>query len=225
MTNGEYIGAGSDTTKLLLHLNGNSNDSSGNGNNGTDTNITYSQANGKFGQGAGFNGSSSKVTITNTILPSTATNYTISAWINTANDTTEKTIISDRYGGSYVYKYRFFVEPTTKVLKHIIYNGSLTQLTSSGAIPATTWTHVAVTVTVSGTCYLYINGNQDGSASYTVGSYPSAANRSTIGVITGPVTEGYFNGSIDEVIVENVAWSAEKVKKYYTMTKGRFATL
>ena len=80
----------------------------------------------------------------------------------------------------------------------MIYNSGLTQLTSSGAIPATTWTHVAVTVTVGGTCYLYINGKQDGSASYVVGSYPPSANQSTIGVITGPVTEGYFNGSIDE---------------------------
>jgi len=222
MSLGEYLGAGSGITKGLYHLNGNSNDSSGNGNNGSDTNITYSLANGKFGQGAGFNGSSSKVTITNTILPSTATNYTISAWINTANNTTEKTIISDRYGGSYAYKYRFYVEKTTKVLKHLIYNSGLTQLASSVAIPATTWTHVAVTVTVGGTCYLYINGKQDGSASYVVGSYPPAANQSTIGVITGPVTETYFNGSIDEVIIENVAWSAEKVKKYYTFAKGRF---
>jgi hypothetical protein len=221
MSLGEFIP--SSNTKLLLHLNGNSTDSSGNNNNGTDTNITYSQANGRFGQGAGFNGLG-RVTITNTILPSTATNYTISAWINTANDTTEKTIIADRYGlGSYAYKYRFYIEKTT--LKHRIYNSGLTQLASSGVIPATTWTHVAVTVTVGGTCYLYINGKQDGSASYVVGSYPPAANQSTIGVITGPVTEGYFNGSIDEVIVENVAWSAEKVKKYYTMTKGRFATL
>ena len=37
MSFGEYLGAGSSTTKLLLHLNGNSNDSSGNGNNGTVT--------------------------------------------------------------------------------------------------------------------------------------------------------------------------------------------
>ena len=57
--------------------------------NGTDTSITYSLANGKIDQGAEFNGSG-MVTITNTILPSTATNYTISAWINTANNTTEK---------------------------------------------------------------------------------------------------------------------------------------
>lgn len=50
---------------LLYHLNGNSNDASGNGRNGTDANISYSLANGKFGQGAGFNGSSSKITIGN----------------------------------------------------------------------------------------------------------------------------------------------------------------
>ena len=60
-TLGEYLGAGASTTKLLLHLNGKSTDSSGNGNNGTNSNITYSLANGKFGQGAGFNGSSNSI--------------------------------------------------------------------------------------------------------------------------------------------------------------------
>ena len=31
-----------------------------------------------------------------------------------------------------------------------------------------------------------------------------------------------WGGFIDEVIVEGVAWSSNKVKKYYTYSKGRF---
>lgn len=63
MTLGEYLP--NSNTKLLLHLNGSSADSSGNNNNGTDTSITYSQANGKFGQGAGFDSTSDKILIAN----------------------------------------------------------------------------------------------------------------------------------------------------------------
>jgi len=39
------------------------------------------------------------------------------------------------------------------------------------------------------------------------------------------VTQEYWDGAIDEVIIEDVAWSASKVKKYYTNSLGRFATL
>ncbi len=41
-------------------MEGNSNDSKGS-NNGTDSNITYSNANGRFGQGAAFNGTTSSI--------------------------------------------------------------------------------------------------------------------------------------------------------------------
>lgn len=34
-----------------------------------------------------------------------------------------------------------------------------------------------------------------------------------------------FNGSIDEVIIENRAWSASEVSKYYSASKGRWATI
>jgi len=79
MSLGEYIPNAN--TKLLLHLNGNSNDASGNGNNCTAVNITYSLANGRYSQGAGFNGT------TSAIYTGSAINYssqiiTISCWIN-----------------------------------------------------------------------------------------------------------------------------------------------
>ena len=38
-------------------------------------------------------------------------------------------------------------------------------------------------------------------------------------------TGGWYTGSSDEPLIENTAWSAEKVKKYYTMAKGRFGII
>ena len=56
----EYLGAGPTITRALYHLNGNATDSSGNARNGTGTAITYSLANGRLDQGAGFNNSTSQ---------------------------------------------------------------------------------------------------------------------------------------------------------------------
>ena len=60
-----------DNIVAYYKLDGNSNDSVGT-NNGTDTAITYSVANGKINQGAGYNGSTSKITISNTSVLRTA---------------------------------------------------------------------------------------------------------------------------------------------------------
>ncbi|NTW31353.1 MAG: hypothetical protein HGB12_01740, partial [Bacteroidetes bacterium] len=71
--------SGSLTTGLVSYwdMEGNSNDLWGSSN-GTNTSITFSSANGKISQGAGFNGSSSKITGTVT-MPTSA--YTVSAWL------------------------------------------------------------------------------------------------------------------------------------------------
>lgn len=61
---------------------GNSTDSKGS-NNGTDTDITYSVANGKYGQGAGFNGTSSKIlTGNNPFSNANLATASVSFWFN-----------------------------------------------------------------------------------------------------------------------------------------------
>lgn len=63
-------------------MEGNSNDSKSS-NNGTDTNITYNASYGKFGQGALFNGSSSKIAVgsTSAFNFSGTSPFTISCWV------------------------------------------------------------------------------------------------------------------------------------------------
>jgi len=221
-TLGEYLGAGASTTKLLLHLNGNSTDSSGNGNNGTDTNITYSLANGKFGQGAGFNGTSS--TITHTVPNFGTGNFTISAWINTSQSWTRviygKTSNVDTDAGGYVlyldssniYIFRFGTATNPSVKFPLA-------LFSSG------WLNCIVTRD-GNTGYGYVNGSLV-STSASLAAY----NQNSAGVFTLGTSPGsnwsprFYSGKLDEVIVENVAWNAEKIKKYYTYSKGRFGIL
>ena len=90
ITFGEYLGAGSGTTKLLLHLNGNSTDSSGNGNNGTVNGATSTNS-GKFGGAYNFDGSNDYIT-----LPSFSWidgPFTFSAWIKRNNKNRRDTIV------------------------------------------------------------------------------------------------------------------------------------
>lgn len=226
MSLGEYIGAGASTTKLLLHLNGNSTDSSGNGNNGTDTNITYSQANGRFGQGAGLNGSSSYIIVPNSAKGGNS--VTVSAWVK----------INSLTGGGVVYMESGLaycgIEYTASGALTLDNKTSLTSFsnftTSGGLLTTDTWYNlVYVYDSSSGFLSGYINGNRVINQSRGGNQlYYSETNSNSIGSYTynnGASHASYVNGAIDEVIIENRAWTAEEVKKYYTHTKGRFATL
>ncbi|NTW32896.1 MAG: LamG domain-containing protein, partial [Bacteroidetes bacterium] len=61
-------------------LEGNSNDAVGPNNGTTQTAITYNTANGEFAQGAGFNGTSSKIDCGHTGIPSGSSARTVSFW-------------------------------------------------------------------------------------------------------------------------------------------------
>jgi hypothetical protein len=215
---GEYLGAGASTTKLLLHLNGNSTDSSGNGNNGTGTSITYSLANGIFGQGAGFNGSSSKIT---TPLGNFGTgNFTISLWIKTTQEATRvifgKTTEVDKDNGGYVL-YR------DSGGYHAFRFGTIVNLHIQNQYIATGGWNVITIVRNGANGYIYSNSNLIVSTSSISSFNQNTSGTFTLGTSPGSNwTPRFYSGAIDEVIVENRAWTASEIKKYYTYSKGRF---
>jgi hypothetical protein len=75
----------------------------------------------------------------------------------------------------------------------------------------------------SGTMKMYINGVKE--ASEVSATMTATDKKLRIGVNQEGDESNFYSGSMDEVIVENVAWSAEKVKKYYTYAKGRFGII
>jgi len=222
MSLGEFIP--SSNTKLLLHLNGSSVDSSGLGNSGTDTAITYSQANGKFGQGAGFNGSSSKIIVgtgLNTALISNA--WTISLWLKpTAVNIFDIFMANDHNSGARQFALSYGEdsgggEITTGKLS--FERAGIPILYDSGVALTTNWNHTVLTY--NGTNLIsYINGNFN--TTTAMSALPTSANSVYLGQRQYPTAERFYTGNMDEVIIENVAWSAEKVKKYYTYAKGRY---
>lgn len=223
MSLGEYLGSGSGITKGLYHLNGSSADYSGNGNNGTDTAITYSLANGKFGQGALFTrASSSKINLGTSPITGSSSR-TISFWtkINSFNNNT--TFFGQ---GTLTTGNAFYIYTTTNQNVGVGVYGSANVVTGNTVLTTGTWYHIAVTYTGTSSISttntkIYINGVPK----TTTGSDSATVNTSATGYYIGARMDGaadYMDGSIDEFIIENVAWSAEKVKKYYTYAKGRF---
>ena len=216
MALGEYIGAGSGVTKLLLHLNGNSNDSSGNGNNGTDTNISYSNDYGKFGQGARF--SNSIIKVPNLGVSGTSAR-TYSVWSKINDITAQNDLI---YNGSWTIDGRgidlliWSTNPGALVLFML----STRFYTANSLISQGIWYNFIFTfdggaTSTTSNVSLYINGEKQ------------AISKSGKGNINTD-NSGYYIGNntsradIDEVIIENRAWTAVEVRKYYTMAKGRF---
>lgn len=211
---GEYLGAGASTTKLLLHLNGNSTDSSGNGNNGTDTSITYSLANGIFGQGAGFNGTSSKIKCT----PAGAAVFTMSFWMNATALTNGRFIANRNRSDGKADK--GIAITTGNKLRFNTYDGvTPLNIISNLALSTGVWYHI-VGVFNGSSSQLYINSVLDNSG--TLGTFTTG---SEVHLGASGAGGDYFSGKIDEFIIEDVVWTPEYIKKYYTYSKGRFGIL
>jgi len=210
---GQYLGAGSTITKGLWHFEGNSNDSSGNTNNGTDTDITYGLAYGKFGQGALFNGASSKIALSKNSTTYLYNDWTMAVWAKRGSTTSGTDGIYQM--GNCVLGFGFAS----------YYDGSAGRLVVDSSVPTdtTNWYFYVWTKSSSSGQKLYRNG-------VLVGTQASTSNNSdsyskvNIGRFDSP-GNSWFNGTLDEFILEGRIWSASDIKKYYTYAKGRFGLL
>jgi len=228
-TLGEYLGSGSGVTKLLLHLNGNSTDTSGNSNSGTDTAITYSQANGRFGQGAGFNNTpSSYIAFGNVLQFDYNTAFTISAWLQN-NQTANCNIISKQENSGNYYGYGLSVNSVGTKLQFFLYRDTSSLIVDFPDDYNDKVYQIGVTYDGSNTqagIKLYVDGVEVTKTS--VSNLPlsgSLASTAAFQISGRGGAANLWKGTIDEVVIENVAWSAEKFKKYYTYAKGRFGII
>ncbi len=213
------------STKAYYPLNGNSNDFSGNTNTGTDTAITYPQ--GRFGQGAKFNGSSSVITASDSASLDITGNLFVSAWISTASyqsggnaiiskDTYPDTATDRSFlfylleGGADTGKLSLIYFKTNAVYKQasstvrVIKDDKLHLVSASIDVATQTISlfvdgyPVAISTSGSGTA----DAIQNSTASLKLGDRNG----------TGHL---YHAGIIDEVIIESRAWTAKEVETYY----------
>ena len=194
-------------------LDGNSQDDIGS-NNGTATAITFSDANGRIKQGAGFNGSSSVIR-TSTSL--SFADLTFSAWIKTAFNPGQ--IVANENSGAGPYVARMFVGSHKLNLALVLTGtGSLTLLSGSTTIDDGNW-HFVVATRSGGTYKIYVDGNLD---AQTAGStLPTTSVPIAIGAEKyGGSLYDVINGAIDEVGIWSRALSAPEISLLYGNGNG-----
>tara|TARA_B100000287_G_C20674796_1_gene794794 strand:- start:1816 stop:4950 length:3135 start_codon:yes stop_codon:yes gene_type:complete len=202
----------------LYQFNNNVTDTCGN-NTMTATDIAYNNRS-PFGTAAVFNGSTSKLSLgdNDTLFGSS---FTYSVWIyNTANNSSAdhdfQTIIAKRVSGDAdapitmaFYGYNFV---TSGNRGKFYVNLQGTYFVSSVALKQDMWMHLAYTFNASdGAMKLYINGVQDGSATFSGTQTPNNANINIGSGYTSGTHDYEFFGYMDQIRIFNTALSSSQV--------------
>ena len=182
-------------------------DQSGTGNTATLANTTWAGAGaGKFGNALSFNGTSSLVTVADSTSLDLTNGMTIEGWVNPDVVSGFHTVIVKERPGDLVYG--LYSSSDTNRPQSQVTVGSVRLLDAPSAIPAGSWTHLAVTFDGT-TQRLFVNGTQ----------VSSLASAGSITTSTSPVRIGgnsiwgeYFDGLIDEVRIYNRALTAGEVQ-------------
>lgn len=187
-----------------------------------DYNVSYSTA--KFGQGAVFNGSSSKIDVANSTIYDTQ-RITISAWVYSTNFNQNGFIFEK---GSVNTQYALFFE-SNYINFRTMYSGwnnnwtnvSTTCLNSSNGIINNAWNHIVATydglykkIYVNGKLVYVINWSQ------TINTGNSGER---IGAYGGTAPNYWFNGSIDDLAVFNRALNYKEILGLYEGTLVKYS--
>lgn len=214
----EYLWSWSGITKWLYHLNWDANDSSGNGNHGTATNITWVWW--KLWSGAAsFNGSSKITTVSSNLLNFWTSNFTIVCWVNSSSTGAFSWAISNSEASSWHRRIWVRYFSNNKV--------TFSVRTSTWDFDLDTWVSVnwsrnnVIVTRVSWVFNIYINW----ALVLTNNSHTTKniwKDWTWLVFWFSPADNSYYAWLIDEVIIENRAWTPEQIKKYYTYSKWRF---
>jgi hypothetical protein len=181
-------------------------DASGNGNVGSIAGASWVTT-GRFGAALRFNGTSSMVSVADAATLDLTNKMTLEAWVQpTAAGGWRTVIMKERPSSGLAYSL-YGDENNTGPAGYMNISGDKS-VTSTGALPLNTWSHVAFTYDGT-TMRLYVNGVQVKSKAQT-GSASVSAGMLRIG--GNSVWGEYFAGMIDEVRVYNRALSAADIQ-------------
>ena len=195
-------------TKWYWKLDGNSLDSSGLGNNGTDTAISYVA--GREWQAASFNGSSSKITAKHWLWTGNIT-FTVSLFFYVTWTQTRWELFSIG-NHSVLYNWILFSVRAKSWGNNAIFfdysnsvwgstNARVVYNSRNHLLVTKSWDNIIVT----------LNGVSE---SFTKSSLNVSTDKLLFGDYWGGVA--FLNWLIDEVIIEDRAWSATEVRNYYS---------
>lgn len=183
-------------------LESNSNDSV-NSNNGSDTAITYSSGNGKIGNGAGFNGTTSKILVPDSTSWTMGNgDFSVSFWVKRTISGALELLCgqSDNAGlnTSISFLVRFNADNTVR--GSAAFSSTLVNCESVGTISDTNWHHIVfVRDTGSALLRLYIDNAADGTVFFSnANNLNDSTNSMGIGCV-GDFASLFLAGSMDEV--------------------------
>ncbi|MCX6767759.1 MAG: LamG domain-containing protein [Candidatus Micrarchaeota archaeon] len=181
-------------------------DYSGNGNNGTINGAAY--VDGKFSKALDFDGTDDYVDYGDAC--DLTGSFAIEAWIKTSQ--TGGMIIT-KIKENTAWNYQINVDGSGHLQAYV---GGW--VTSTGTVNDNRWRHVAL-VSDGSTGHLYIDGIQDGSGaiSPTANNYPLYVGAyESLGGGVG----GFFDGTIDDIIIYNRGLSADEIREDYLRGAG-----
>ncbi len=178
-------------------------DDSGDGNSGTISGATWTTS-GKYGNALVFNGTSALVTVNNSTTLQLSNAMTLEAWVNPQFVTNQWTDIIMKYNDNY------YLNGTSDNGPPAVggtFHNSDTPLYLTRNLPLNTWTFLAATYDRTALKF-YTNGVLAASASDAT-SIATSSNPLNIG--GDPFFGQYFQGTIDQVRIYNVALTAAQI--------------
>lgn len=191
-------------------------------NNGVDTAVTYSTANGKINQGAGFNGTSSRIKIADsTDYTFGSADFTINVWIkrSAVSGARESFLGQCDTGGTVAsISVEFDITAANKITCYAMQGtGTVYSAASTGSIADTNW-HMITFVRDAGTLRVYIDGIADGTGTIT-GAVNDSTNSMGLGIL-GDYTALAYGGAIDEFGVWKVKLTPSDITQLYNGGAG-----
>src|SRR3989338_8570326 len=191
----------------LWHLDNSTQDSSGQGKHGTAVGGTNCAptVTGKFGTACSFDGVNDNISLSQ-VIPIANKNYTVSAWVNKANNTTNHAILDGLW-----FSLQF--RKSTIVMFHVNETGWKSFTLNVGTVPENEWHYISVVHDYNTGWSIYFDGVFKG-VSGKVGYY-STYTPNSIGSALGSNDRGgqWLNGTVDEVAIWNRSLSAQEIKE------------
>lgn len=211
------------------NLDGNSVDNK-NANNGTDTAITYNSSNGKIIQGAGFNGTTSFISIPNNSVFNFGNGisdvpFTVEGWFYFNSVSGVRELINKRSGTAAGDEWQLISNGNVITLGIISLTGSMS-ISTGAVLSIGNWYHIVATYNASGIntgMNLHINNSLQLVTRATSGTYtkmPTGTNIVAIGKASW-ASSFYFNGKADIIrIYKGYEANASDVNFLYNSSVG-----
>ena len=159
-------------------------------------------------KGAAFNGSSSKIVLSNSVFSPSA--FTVAAWCNVSTTGAENSIFefTDTNSGNNQSIVLLSAGNASNSSRFLIRNTTSNEYSHApSGTPATGWNHYCLTFDGS-TAKSYINGSEVNSASFSITNTIASTSEVLLGL---SATDRFLNGKIDQVRIFNKAISGTNV--------------